>query len=254
VFVSIVMPVLNGIQWLPAAVESVRSQDARVELIVCDGGSRDGSREWLERHADDRTQLVFEPDAGQSDAIARGFSRARGDVWGWLNADDVLLPGALEAACAAFLAHPAAPLVTGQCQLVDEDGVVTGRIPMPPDASRPTLLHHPTNLPQPATLFRAAAYREVGGLDLQLHYAMDVDLWLKLTRLGDGVILDETLAQFRIHAAAKTARAADAMLREDLRVRLRHGLSPQSRTAVLLGRAAYIGPLKRRVRSALARR
>jgi glycosyltransferase involved in cell wall biosynthesis len=254
VLVSIVMPVLNGMPWLPAAIASVRGQGRPTELIVCDGGSSDGSREWLERNADDRTRLVFERDGGQSEAIARGFSMASGDIWGWLNADDLFLPGALDAAVAAFEAHRSAPLVSGQCELIDGGGLVTGRIPMPPDGSRRTLLRHPTNLPQPATLFRADAYRAAGGLDLSLHYAMDVDLWLKLTRLGDGVLIDDVLAQFRIHAAAKTTRGADAMLREELRVRLRHGLSPFSATALSLGRACYVGPVKRRLRAAASRR
>lgn len=243
--VTIAMPVLNGMPWLPEAVASVQRQAGPVELIVCDGGSTDGSREWLREHAGKETQLVFEPDGGQSEAIARGLERARGEILGWLNADDLLCAGALQTVRSAFEAHPGAAIVSGGCELIDERGAVIGRIPLPPDGTRRGLLSHPTNLPQPATLFRASAYRVSGGLDLGLHYAMDVDLWLKLTRHGDAVLLpDEVLARFRIHAAAKTSRAAVAMLREDLRVRLLHGLPPGSRTAWSLGHAAYVGPLK----------
>ncbi len=246
------MPVLNGMPWLPEAVASVRGQLGPVELIVCDGGSTDGSREWLTDHAASDTRLVFEPDSGQSEAIARGLDGAHGDIVGWLNADDRFADDAFELIRAVMRAYPDAPLVSGGCELIDEDGRVIGRIPVPPDGSRRGLLHHPTNLAQPATLFRRAAYDATGGLDPALHYAMDVDLWLKLTRLGDAVLLrDRTVAQFRIHPAAKTTRAATAMIREDLQVRIRHGLSPLSPTALQLGRAAYLGPLKARARDRL---
>lgn len=253
--VSIVMPVMNGMPWLPEAVESVRRQPGPVELIVWDGGSNDGSREWLNAHPDRATQLVFEPDSGQADAIARGLDRAGGNLLGWLNADDRYLDGALDVVRAAFRDHPEAPMVSGGCALIDRDGVVVGSIPVPPDGSRRGLLRHPTNLAQPATLFRRDAYLAAGGLDLGLHYAMDVDLWLKLTRQGDAVLVrDRTLAQFRIHPGAKTSLSPAAMVREDLQVRLRHGLSPFSRTAFTLARAAYVGPFKARVRRRISGR
>lgn len=246
------MPVLNGMPWLPEAVASIRNQPGPVELIVCDGGSEDGSREWLTDHSDRDTHLIFEPDSGQSAAISRGLHGARGEIVGWLNADDRFTDDAFGVIRAALLAHPDAPLVSGGCELIDEGGAVIGRIPLPPNGSHRALLEHPTNLAQPATLFRRAAYEATGGLDPALHYAMDVDLWLKLTRLGDAVLLEaDTLAQFRIHPAAKTTRAATAMIREDLQVRLRHGLPLVSTTALTLGRAAYLGPLKASVRDRL---
>lgn len=253
--VSIVMPVMNGMPWLPEAVESVRRQPGPVELIVCDGGSKDGSREWLTAHPDRATQLVFQPDSGQSDAIVRGLERTRGDLLGWLNADDRYRDGALDLARAAFRDHPEASMVSGGCELIDRDGIVIGSIPVPPDGSHQGLLRHPTNLAQPATLFRRDAYLASGGVDLDLHYAMDVDLWLKLARQGDAALIpDHILAQFRVHADAKTSRAPAEMVREDLRVRLRHGLSPFSRTAFTLARAAYVGPLKARARRRISRR
>ena len=250
--VTVVMPLMNGMPWLPEAVDTVLSQPGPVELIVCDGGSTDGSREWLLDHVAGRGRLVFQADSGQSDALGRGFSEAHGEILGWLNADDRLNPEALGSVRAAFDRHPSAVIVSGGCALIDASGKIIGGIPLPPDGSRAGLLTYPTNLPQPATFFRASVYRQAGGIDRHLAYAMDVDLWLKMTRFGVTVLLPElVLAQFRIHAGAKSSRAATSMVREDLRVRLRHGLSPLSPTALTLARRGYVPPLRRRWQEAL---
>ena len=244
--VSLVMPVFNGMPWIPEAVDSVVGQaGVPWELIVMDGDSTDGTREWLTANPRPGMRVVMEPDKGQSDAIAKGLAQARGTILGWLNADDVLEPGALAAAAAVLAAHPEASMVSGVCLIIQADGAVTGRIEPPPDGSRAGLLRWPRNLAQPATLFTAAAFRASGGLDPALHYAMDVDLWLKLARSGPAILLrDQVLARFREHQAAKSSRAATAMVREELRVRLRHGLPPLSRTALTLVRWAYLRPAK----------
>ena len=83
---------------------------------------------------------------------------------------------------------------------------------------------------------------------------MDVDLWLKMTRFGGTVLLPEqVLAQFRVHPGAKSSRSAARMVREDLRVRLHHGLSPLSQTALTLARRGYFPPLKRRLTEGIRR-
>lgn len=244
---SIVTPVFNGMPWLPEAIESVLSQvDARVELIVTDGGSTDGSREWLVSNVKDVARLVFEPDRGQTDALIRGLSQASGAFLGWLNADDWLEPAALARVAAAFDGAPDASIVSGCCLQIDESGAFIGLIPTPPSATLKGLLAHPNNLAQPATFFRAEAYRRVGGLDPNLDLAMDVDLWMKLAGVGRVVVLpDEILARFRIHRGAKSVTRATAAVREDLRVRRRHGMPVATRAWWVLFKRAYLRPLKR---------
>ena len=204
------MPVLNGMPWIPGAVASVVSQTGvEVELIILDGGSTDGTRAWLTGSAPEGVRVVLAPDHGQTDAIAKGLAMANGSILGWLNADDMLEPGALATACDAFATHPGASMVSGACLIIDEVGEVTGRIDTPPNGSLDGLLRFPRNLAQPATFFSAAAYRQTQGLDLRLQYAMDVDLWLKLARIGPAALLaDRVLARFRVHGGAKSSIAA----------------------------------------------
>lgn len=232
--------------WLPEAAASIASQPG-VEWIVLDGGSTDGSREWLRENAASAT-LVFEPDRGQTDALIRGLSRARGDVLAWLNADDLYESGALERVAQEFDEHPEAVAVSGRCLWIDRDGSVTGEIPTVPDTTLTGLLACTYNLPQPATFFRADAYRRVGGLDPARSLAMDVDLWLKLARVGEIRQVDDVLARFRLHPAAKTQAGALAAIREDFAVRRRQGLS-LGQTWWTFARWAYLNPWYSSIRS-----
>lgn len=247
---TIVTPVFNGMPWLPEAIHSVLGQpNVGVELIVLDGGSTDGSREWLEANVGANVTLVFEPDSGQTDALTRGLARATGSYLGWLNADDLLEPGALARAADAFVSAPDSSIVSGCCLQIDDHGGILGVITPPPSSSLEGLLQHPHNLAQPATFFRADAYRRSRGLDVSLALAMDVDLWLQLAKLGDVVLLrDDVLARFRIHDASKTVSAATASVREDLHVRRRHGMKLLSRAGWVLFKRAYLRPLRPRSR------
>lgn len=247
--ISIVTPVLNGMPWLPEAVESVARQrsDVEIEHIIRDGGSTDGSREWLTAHEALGFRATFERDGGQTDALIAGFADATGDVFGWLNADDLLEPGSLPLVAEAFEANSDAVIVSGGCLLIDSDAAVIGAIQTPPHPEFDRLLRHPTNLAQPATFFRAEAYRQAGGLDRRFNLAMDVDLWFRLASTGRVVLLgDAVLARFRLHPDAKSVRAAAAACREDLGIRRRHGmplLSPAGRS--LLKHWLVVPPLRR---------
>jgi glycosyltransferase involved in cell wall biosynthesis len=243
--ISIVTPVLNGMPWLPQAVESVALQrdDVDVEHLIRDGGSTDGSREWLAAHAAFGYQVAMEQDSGQTDALAVGFDHATGDVFGWLNADDILEPMALKQVTEAFEAYPDAVMVSGSCLHIGLDGAILGAIPTPPRPEFDQLLRHPTNLAQPATFFRAEPYRQVGGLNRRYNLAMDVDLWFRLAGVGRVVLLrDVVLARFRLHPSAKSVVAAAAASREDLSIRRKHGMPLKSPAGRALVRHGLLGP------------
>lgn len=231
---SIVTPVFNGMPWLPECVASVAAQrsEVNVEHLVLDGGSTDGSREWLRDHAELGYAAVFEPDEGQTDALIKGLDQATGDVFGWLNADDALESGALARVAAEFERAPELVLVGGCCVVVDEQGDYRELIGTPRSSNFRGLVSHIDNPPQPATFFRADAYRRAGGLDRQYDLAMDVDLWLRLAQQGPIAFLPRTiLARYRIHDDAKSVKAQGRAIRQDLSIRRRHGLPLRSEAA-----------------------
>lgn len=255
--ISIVTPVFNGMPWLPAAVESVASQRPKVDVehIILDAGSRDGSRAWLDDHRDLGYSTVFEPDRGQTDALVKGFQAATGEVMSWLNADDLLEAAALATVAGAFERNPDAGIVSGRCLQIDAGGAVIGVIETPPEPGYRELLRHPTNMAQPATFFRADAYRRAGGLNRKYDLAMDVDLWFRIARTDRVVLLpNETLARFRIHPAAKSVADLRGAIREDLSIRLGHGMPWTSPAAKVLLLHGWILPPLHRVKRAVSRR
>lgn len=200
--ISIVTPCLNARTTISETLASVRSQDfAAVEHIVIDGGSTDGTIELLAE--DPRVRWISEPDRGLSHAFNKGVAMATGDVIGWLNADDVYLPGALEAVAEAFAAEPDREWATGRCAIIDATGAQI-RAPVVTYKSlflrRYSLgLHLVQNfVAAPSTFVLRSVLDELGGLDERFKYSMDYDLWLKLGRRGPPARVDGTVAAFRM--------------------------------------------------------
>ena len=221
--VSVVTPSYNQARFLEETVRSVLEQGyPTLEYIIVDAGSTDGSLEIIQRYAGRLAWWVSEKDSGQTDAINKGFARARGDILAWLNSDDTYLPGAVSEAVAFLEAHPEAGMVYGDANLVDEDGTVIGKFP-----ARQTDYHRLrrgyVHIPQQAAFFRADLWRQVGPLDPSFYFAMDYDLWVRLARVAPLVYYPRPWANFRLHGGAKTVSADDRCWPEMMRVHRREG-------------------------------
>lgn len=225
--ITVITPCLNAVATIERALDSVRAQGgADVEHVVVDGGSTDGTVELLAARGDVR--FVSEPDEGLSDALNKGLAMATGDLIGWLNADDWYLPGAFDAVLRAAKAHPDAGWITGQCPIVDADGTEIRRAVT---RYKNFWLRHytfPRYLTQnfvscPATFVRATAYAAVGGYHVSQGYAMDYDLFLRLGRLGDPVVLDQDLAVFSMIEGTKSMSGFETQFREHYDIARAHG-------------------------------
>jgi len=202
--VSIVTPSYNQARFLDETIRSVLSQDYQnIEYIIVDGGSTDGSVEIIRRYADRLAWWASELDRGQTDAINKGFARATGDIFAWLNSDDTYHPGAVSQAVNYLQTHPEAGLVYGNANLIDEKGKILGKFP-----ARTTdyqkLLRGYVHIPQQAAFFRGNLWKKVGTLDPDFTFAMDYDLWVRLAKISELHHIPSLWANFRLHSNGKT--------------------------------------------------
>ena len=193
---------------------------------MIDGGSSDGTLELLD--AADEVRFISEPDRGLSDAVNKGIRLAGGDVIGWLNADDVYLPGALGRVAAAFASRPDALWATGRCLIEDGSG---GEIRRGVTAYKDFFLRRYSYgllltqnfISCPATFVRREAFERVGILDERFKYSMDYDLWLRLGRLCDPLVIDEPIAAFRMAEGSLSMSGFERQFAEHAQNAREHG-------------------------------
>jgi len=154
--ISIVTPSFNQGAYLEATLRSLLAQNyPDLELIVIDGGSSDQSVEIIRRYASSISYWESEKDRGQSHALNKGFAHLHGEVWSWLNSDDLLEPGVLRRVADEFRQHPKAGVVYGDCLYVDEDGeTVIEKFPGEPYSRLRHLAHR--FIAQPSCFFRTS--------------------------------------------------------------------------------------------------
>ncbi len=224
--VSVVTPSFRQAAFLERTMRSVLDQGyPRLEYIVQDGGSDDGSLAIIERHLASLRHAESAADGGQADAINRGFRHATGEVMAYLNSDDLLLPGAVAHVAAFFAAHPEVDVVYGHRVIIDGVGDEVGRWVLPPHC--PRMLRWADYVPQETLFWRRGIWERVGGrIDESFQFAMDWDLLLRFAEAGAVMVrLPRFLGAFRVHDAQKTNATLTAVgLPEMARLRRRtHG-------------------------------
>lgn len=221
--VSIVTPSFNQANFLEETIDSVLGQDyPNLEYIIVDGGSTDSSLDVIQKYASKLAWWISEPDAGQTDALNKGFAHAHGEILAWLNSDDTYLPGAIQAAVKVLVDQPQLGLVYGDANLVDLDGNVIGRFPAKQTSYR-RLMRGYVHIPQQAAFFRASVWKEVGPLDPTFYFAMDYDLWVRIAKRKPILHVPGLWANFRLHQEGKSTIADARCWPEMLRVHKREG-------------------------------
>lgn len=202
--ISIVTPSYNQAQFLEDTLDSVLGQNfSPLEYIVMDGGSRDGSPDLIRRRQEQLAYWQSQKDGGQGNAINAGFSRATGDLLGWLNSDDIYLPGTL--AHVAALLDPARPqILCGNCVTMDPEGHRASYSGVPEKLRQHDLTLWDYVI-QPSTFWTRAAWQKVGPLDETLHFAFDWDWFIRAKKAGVEFLgTERPLSIYRIHSGHKS--------------------------------------------------
>ena len=227
-WVSVVMPSLNQVQFLEIAVRSVLAQDyERLELVVADGLSTDGSQALLvrlQREFGERLRWVSQQDDGPAQAINAALALAQGELIGWLNSDDMYAQGAVARAVDQFAHNPEQQLVYGLAQHMDAAGRSLGAYPTRPPSAGLEGFAQGSFICQPTVFMRRDALARVGALDESLRTAFDLELWLRFFRLYPQQIglVPELQAFSRLHPACLTQRERRLVAAEGMKVLARH--------------------------------
>jgi len=212
-WLSVLLPTYNGGRFLARALESIaRERATDVEVIVADDGSRDDTLAILEAYQG-RLPLRLVPGARRGNWVASTnacLRAARGRYLSLLHQDDVWLPGRLGAAREALagasppgLFFSAADFLDGADRRLGSWRAPFGEALLAPEQLLPALLVQ-NFIAVPAPVFERRAAEELGGLDEDLWYTADWDLWLRLAGRGAAAYRARPLVGFRVHAGSQT--------------------------------------------------
>jgi glycosyltransferase involved in cell wall biosynthesis len=224
--ISVVTPSYNQGPYIEKTIQSVLTQDyPNLEYLVLDSCSTDETGDILRRYAGQLTAII-EKDKGQSDAVNKGVGRATGEIIAWLNSDDTYPPGTLQAVAAFLSAHPEIDAVYGDADYIGEDDQFIAECVHREPWNHFRLVHYSDFIVQPACFFRKSAFEAVGGLDVNIHFPMDYDLWLRMANAGHTfAYLRRKLAHFRWFGENKTAMGGLTRMDEIKRIAMRAGAS-----------------------------
>lgn len=226
--ITIVTPSYNQGPFLEETIESVLGQGyPNLEYIVVDGGSTDESSEIIDRYQRHLAWSVSEPDDGQPHAINKGFQRATGDVFAYINSDDLLEPGSLALVGDRFASGTR--WLSGSVRYFGSS--LDGKIAQTRQEHRVSDWFGKNIVPQQGSFWHRELTETLGPFREDLHFVFDYEYWLRFRIRGNVApeICDDVLAAFRMHADAKTSAAPEAFERELASVRTHYrALVPRS--------------------------
>lgn len=203
--VSIVTLSYNQASFLERALRSVLTQShSEIEYIVIDPGSTDGSREIIESYRPHIAKIIFERDSGPADGLQRGLRESTGSIFGYINADDRLLPGAINKIVETFTTHPESDIVLGHGYIEDHRHGVTRRFRVSPPPFTPwTMAFDGVSFLQQGMFLRTDVVRAVGGFNIDNRTCWDAELLAELVLHGARFRrIDAMLAVFTLHNAS----------------------------------------------------
>jgi glycosyltransferase involved in cell wall biosynthesis len=205
--ISIVTPSYNQAEFLERTILSMLNQNyPNLEYIIIDGKSTDDSTKVIKKYEKFLTFWVSEEDEGQSHAINKGLSRAKGEIVAYLNSDDIYLPGALEKVADFFKNNPKIDIVYGDYYIINEyDEIIKKKKEINFDYTMGCFIGFGLIIGQPATFIKRRVIEKVGYLNENLHFNMDAEYWFRCAQKGIRFKhIRHFLSGFRWHKESKT--------------------------------------------------
>ena len=232
--ITVVTPSLNQGEFIEECIDSILSQNyPNLEYFVIDGGSSDKTIDVIKSYEEHIDYWVSEKDAGQSNAINKGFRKANGDLVVWLNADDYFLPDCFKTIASVYQENKDASFIFGDGYRVDINRTIkAGFFPDNDVRFNERALTYGLNyILQPSAFINRECIRRINYLNEELHYGMDSDLWMRLVKISSPVAINSFLSCSREYGETKTSMGAFKRVEELRKISHEHSgmsISPGS--------------------------
>jgi len=196
--VSIITPIYNGIKYLELCIQNIMSQSyPYIEHIFADGGSADGTLDVLSSFRDrypGKIKFVSGPDNGVGEALNKGIRLAKGEIFGWLDSDDLYEPDAIMTAVEFFKSNPDAYYVFGGCNIIDETGKLIGEVPIK-DFDFNKVVRGNDYFSTCAAFYRREIFESVGYFN---QLANNFEFWVRVAQQFKMHHMEKTLINWRL--------------------------------------------------------
>jgi glycosyltransferase involved in cell wall biosynthesis len=224
--VSIITPSFNQGAFIEETIRSVLNQRySNIEYIVVDGKSTDNTIAVINKFKNLISKLIIEKDTGQSSAINKGFKLATGELVGWINSDDVLNENCVSEIVNIYKENKNAAIIYGsKIEFINSKSETIGQHSIIIKGKSDILKNY--SIIQPGSFYKTEYIRAINYLNINLHYCMDLDLWLRLLNLGPILSYDSSpLAKFRKYLTNKSSTGGISYSREKRKILFRNGLN-----------------------------
>jgi glycosyltransferase involved in cell wall biosynthesis len=237
--ISIVMPCFNQVRFVERSILSIINQRySNLDFIIIDGGSTDGSVEIIKKYEKYLSYWISEPDKGQSDALNKGFAIAKGDIYGWMNSDDLYLPDSFCVVASKFQENPEAKIIFGDWLEIDVNDVCTA-YHHAFDFNLNQFKYEGFHMNAQSMFWRNKVHSKFSGFDVDLHNTMDYQMIIEFglhEKENTYKRLPIPLGCFRRYEAQKTGNFSDRVLREHRSIAEKYNFSDKY---------AFLGSIKR---------
>ena len=221
---TVVVPSFNQANTIEQTLTSIldHNNPEGLEVLVFDSMSTDGTSEILDQRESHCT-IIRKKDRGQSDAINKGFIKAKGDIVCWLNSDDIFFPHALDQVRQRFSENPSSQVVSGRGVHLYQDGGFKISFPENFDFEKSMSNDLQIDILQPTVFFRRDLLEKLGGINPTLNYVMDWDLWCRFIKeKATWLRVDDLYSAARVYPKTKTSSGGLSRLLEHWRVTRKH--------------------------------
>lgn len=210
ILVSIVIPTLNSEKYLQKTIDSIKKQTySFIEIIIVDSLSDDNTKNIISFNSKYISKVIYEKDHGMYEAINKGFNHANGEIFAYLNSDDLYYEDTISTIVSAFQLNPSIDIIYGNLDFIDQNDNFINNVKYPKFSNFELSTSSFSLIGQPSSFWTKKLYYSVGGFNEKLRMAGDHDFYIKAKKRFNFLKIEKTFAAFRVHTKSLTSKRKD---------------------------------------------